>query len=139
VAIGVPLRRSVQLPALVISPPMSAMVNVPCASMVQLEDREITGGSVARTFDDLLVTGPIAMEVARGVEVPTAALAGVGVFVGSRVSVVMFADVLFFGRLAAVLVDVSARVGLAALARVLAKISAMSARKPETIKIGLCL
>jgi hypothetical protein len=43
VAIGVPFSKSVQVPALVISVPILVIVNVPCASGVQLAESEKTG------------------------------------------------------------------------------------------------
>ncbi len=114
------------------------MVSVPCASGVQLEDKEMTGGSVARAFDNLLVTALVEMEAGAFVGVLAAGLVGVGIFAGGGVLVVM-PDRVSFGALATVFEAVPACVALAALARVLAKTSAMSARKPETIKIDLCL
>jgi len=42
-AIGVLFRRSVHVPALVISVPILVIVKVPCASGVQLADSEKTG------------------------------------------------------------------------------------------------
>lgn len=43
VAIGVPFRLRVQVPGLVMLEPMLVIVNIPCASGVQLADSEKTG------------------------------------------------------------------------------------------------
>ncbi len=88
---------------------MLVMVNDPCASGVQLADSEITGGSVG-------ALGALLMAVSVGEAVGRSVGTVVGVSVGRSVCATP-----------------------AARAKVLAKISPMSARKPETIKNGLRL
>ncbi len=96
------------------------MVNVPCASGVQLEESEITGGSVG-------ALGALGFVLFAGTD------AG-GVYVGVLVDVLVAnADVS-----AGIDVAVLACVALAALAKVLMLISPTSARNPPRIKIDLC-
>ncbi len=97
------------------------MVNVPCASGVQLEESEITGGSVG-------ALGALGFVIFAG----TDAGVSVDVLAGIDVSVAN-ADVS-----AGIDVAVLACVALAALAKVLMLISPTSARKPPRIKIDLC-
>ncbi len=95
------------------------MVNVPCASGVQLAESEITGGSVG-------AFGALGFVIFAGTD------AGVSVSVLAGVSVAN-TDVS-----AGIDVAVFACVALAALAKVLTPISPASARKPPRIKIDLC-